>query len=171
MKSRIMTGLLTAFEYNRTLLRVKWIHLQEHGTVKYCSHPTRNSHNVGHPLQWRHNGHNGVSDHQSHDCLLNRLFRRRSKKTPKLRVTGLCAGNSPVTGEFIAQTAINAVNVSIWWLAEKRLFTINIWIKKKNILSLKQRVYHTKYVIFTPGIRAAYSWLRLVFLFHTRKDM
>ena len=27
--------------------------------------------------------------------LLNRLFRRRSKKTPKLRVTGLCVGNSP----------------------------------------------------------------------------
>ena len=28
-------------------------------------------------------------------CLPNRLFRRRSKKTSKLRVTGLCAGNSP----------------------------------------------------------------------------
>ena len=26
--------------------------------------------------------------------------RRRSKKTPKLHVTGLCAGNSPVIGEF-----------------------------------------------------------------------
>ena len=47
------------------------------------------------PLQWRHNGHNSVSNHQPHDCLLNRLFRWRSKKTSKLRVTGLCAGNSP----------------------------------------------------------------------------
>ena len=46
-------------------------------------------------LQWRHNDHGGVSNHQPHDCLLNRLFRRRSKKTSKLRVTGLCAGNSP----------------------------------------------------------------------------
>ena len=46
-------------------------------------------------LQWRHNGRNGVSNHQPHDCLLNRLFRRRSKKPSKLRVTGLCAGNSP----------------------------------------------------------------------------
>ena len=26
------------------------------------------------PLQWRHNGHDGVSNHQSHDCLLNHLF-------------------------------------------------------------------------------------------------
>ena len=41
--------------------------------------------------------------------------RRRSKKTSKLRGTGLCAGNSPVTGEFPAQRASNAENVSIWW--------------------------------------------------------
>ena len=66
-------------------------------------------------LQWRHNGHSSVSNHQPHDCLLNRLFRRRSKKTPKLRVTGLCAGNSPGTGEFPAQMDSNAENVSIWW--------------------------------------------------------
>ena len=38
-----------------------------------------------------------------------------SKKTSKLRVTGLCAGNSPETGEFPAQMASNAENVSIWW--------------------------------------------------------
>ena len=66
-------------------------------------------------LQWRHNGHDGVSNHQPHHCLLNRLFGRRSKKTSKLRVTGLCAGNSPGTGEFPAQMASNAENVSIWW--------------------------------------------------------
>ena len=41
--------------------------------------------------------------------------RRRSKKTPKLRVTGNCEGNSPVTGEFPAQRASYAENVSIWW--------------------------------------------------------
>ena len=46
-------------------------------------------------LQWRHNDHDGVSNHQPHGCLLNRLFRRRSKKTSKLRVTGICVGNSP----------------------------------------------------------------------------
>ena len=46
-------------------------------------------------LHWRHNDHDGVSNHQPHGCLLNRLFRRRSKKTAKLRVTGLCVGNSP----------------------------------------------------------------------------
>ena len=56
-----------------------------------------------------------LSNHQPHNCLLSRLFRRRSKKTSKLHVTGLCAGNSPVTGEFPAQRASNAENVSIWW--------------------------------------------------------
>ena len=66
-------------------------------------------------LQWRHNEPNSVSNHQPRDCLLNRLFRRRSKKTSKLRVTGLCVGNSPVTGEFPAQMASNAENASIWW--------------------------------------------------------
>ena len=65
-------------------------------------------------LQRRHNGHDSVSNHQSYDSLLNRLYRRRSKKTLKLRVTGLCEGNSPVTGEFLAQMASNADNVSVW---------------------------------------------------------
>ena len=46
-------------------------------------------------------GRDGVSNHQPPDCLLNRLFRRRSKNTSKLRVTGFCAGNSPVTGKRI----------------------------------------------------------------------
>ena len=66
-------------------------------------------------LQWRHNGRDSVSSHQPHDCLLNRLFRSRSQKTSKLRVTGIREGNSPVTGEFAAQMASNAENVSIWW--------------------------------------------------------
>ena len=66
-------------------------------------------------LRWRHNERDCVSNHQPRHCLLNRLFRRRSKKTSKLRVTGLCAGNSPGTGEFPAQMASSAENVSIWW--------------------------------------------------------
>ena len=47
-------------------------------------------------LQWRRNGRDSVSNHQPHDCLFNCLFRRRSKKISKLRVTGHCARNSPV---------------------------------------------------------------------------
>ena len=66
-------------------------------------------------LRWRHNDGDSVSNHQPHDCLLSCLFGPTSKKTSKLRVTGLCVGNSPGTGEFPAQMASNAENVSIWW--------------------------------------------------------
>ena len=65
-------------------------------------------------LQWRYNGHDCVSNHHPHHCLINRFFGRRSKKTSNLRVTDLCVANSPGTGEFPAQMASNAENVSIW---------------------------------------------------------
>ena len=66
-------------------------------------------------LLWRHNGSDGVSNLQPHDCLLYRLFGHRSKKASKLCDTGLCAGNSPETAEFPVQMASNAENVFIWW--------------------------------------------------------
>ena len=66
-------------------------------------------------LRWQYNEHDSVSNHQPHDCLLNRLFGHRSKKISKLRVTGLCEGNSWVVGELPAQRASNADNDSIWW--------------------------------------------------------
>ena len=37
------------------------------------------------------------------------------RKHEKLRVTGLCVGNSPVTDEFPAQMASSTENVFIWW--------------------------------------------------------
>ena len=54
------------------------------------------------PLEWRHYRHDGVSNHQPQDCLLNRLFWHRTKRTSKIRVSGLYAGNLPVTCEFPA---------------------------------------------------------------------
>ena len=66
-------------------------------------------------LRWRHDGHDDVSNHQPHHCLLSRLFGRISKKASKLRVTGLCAGNSPGTGELPAQSTSYTENVSVWW--------------------------------------------------------
>ena len=66
-------------------------------------------------LQWHHNERDGISKHQPHDCLLNHLFRPRSKKTSKFRITGLGEGNSLVTGEFPSQSVSNVENVSIGW--------------------------------------------------------
>ena len=65
-------------------------------------------------LQWSHNERNYISNHQPHDCLLNHLFKAQLKETSKLRVNGLCEGNSLVTCEFPAQRASNVENVSIW---------------------------------------------------------
>ena len=66
-------------------------------------------------LQWRHIEQHGVSNHQPQDSLFNRLARRRWHQRLRLRVTGLCEGNSPVTGGFAAQRASNAEHVCIWW--------------------------------------------------------
>ena len=63
-------------------------------------------------IHWRHNDHDGVSNHQPRRCLLNHLFRRRSKKTSKLRVTGLCE----FPARWIPRTKDQLRgNVSIWW--------------------------------------------------------
>ena len=57
-------------------------------------------------LQWRHNERDGFSNHQHQDCLLNRLFRCRLKKTSKLRVTGLY-------GEFTGHQWIPRTNCKL----------------------------------------------------------
>ena len=49
-------------------------------------------------------------------------------------VTGICAENSPVTGEFPAQMASDAENVSIWWRHHddtnlQNIFTVTIFFK------------------------------------------
>ena len=81
---------------------------------------------------------NGVSNHRRLYCLLNRLFRRISKKTSKLRATGRCEGNPPATGGFPSQRASDAENLMtssyikhfqihyiVWWL----LYLIQISLK------------------------------------------
>ena len=65
-------------------------------------------------LQWHHNECRGFSNQRCLNFILNGLFRCRSKKASKLRVNGLCEGNLPVTGEFLAQRASNVEKVSIW---------------------------------------------------------
>ena len=87
------------------------------------------------PLQWRHNERDGVSNHQPHDCLLNRLFRRKSKKASKLRVTGICAGTSPVTDYFPALTASNA---------EKSFHLMTSSCQPTNTLHISNRTWTTE---------------------------
>ena len=78
---------------------VKWIrtNVSHDSTSHYDYNQNKSQHNpvLIVSLRWRHNERDSVLNHQPHDCLLNGLFRRRSKKISKLRVTGLCVGNSP----------------------------------------------------------------------------
>ena len=90
-------------------------------------------------LQWRHN-------HQPYDWFPNRLFRHRSKKTSKLRVIGLCAGNAPVTGEFPSQMASDAEKVSIWWRhnmkSEWEHMSRILWQHIKNAFTIASKHSH-----------------------------
>ena len=65
------------------------------------------------PLQCRQNERDGVSNHRRLDCLLNCLFKCRSKKASKLRVTGLCEGNWAVDSPSQRDRKVGIV--SIWW--------------------------------------------------------
>ena len=78
--------------YNCNEMEMQWIRI-DIGLSWYCKF-------ISNTLEWRHNERESVSNHQLLDGLLNRLSRRRSKKTSKLCVTGLCEGNLPVNGEF-----------------------------------------------------------------------
>ena len=102
--------------------REKELHPTDSVGCNYLSLPLMPTSGTQVPLQWHYNGHDGVSNHQHHDCLLNHLSKRRSKKTSKLCITGLCEGNSPVTGEFPTQRASNTENVSIWWRHHAHIF-------------------------------------------------
>ena len=96
-------------------------------------------------LHWRHYDHDGVANHQPHGCLLNRLFRRRSKKTSKRRVTGLCVGNSP-----------GAVNSPRKGPVTRKMFPFD------DVIMIPHTVYPMKhshgFVVVISSVPAAFIW-------------
>ena len=71
------------------------------------------------------------------------VYSGADQRTSTLRVTGLCVGNSPGTGEFPAQMASCAKNVSIWW-RDHDLIAIrpSYHFLPINTVLCKQGVYH-----------------------------
>ena len=59
------------------------------------------------PLEWCHNERNNIWNHRRLDYLLSRLFRRSSKKTSTLRVTGLCEMKFTIWWRLHATQATN----------------------------------------------------------------
>ena len=104
---------------------------------------------VGDSLRWRHNGRDCVSNHQPHNCLLNRLFGRRSKKTQKLRVTGLCVGNSlhkwPVTRKMFPFSSSCLDVIKLMWRECKVTSTLDIWDFRQKQLFISNWCLHTFY--------------------------
>ena len=96
-------------------------------------------------LRWRHNDHPVVSNHQPHGCLLNRLFRRRWKKTSKLRVTGLCAGNSPgpVNSPYKGQWRGKCFHLmtSSWAGIQACSWQLGIWTMYSQVIYTPVKVY------------------------------
>ena len=90
-------------------------------------------------LQWRHNDYDSDSNHQPRGCLLNRLFRRRSKKTSKLCVTGLCLGNSP-----------GPVNSPHKWPVTRKMFPFDDVIMVISIFAID--------VIYIPHSPGSLDW-------------
>ena len=102
------------------------------------------------PLPWCHNERDGVSNHRRLYCLHNCLSRHRSNKTSKFPVTGLCEGNSPVTGEFPAQRASNLESVFIW------LCLLRIGINRNIPISVPKTI-----ISYSKGIQEYPSHMKL----------
>ena len=143
-------------------------------------------------LQGRHNERDAVSNHLRLDCLFNPLFKRRSKKTSKLRITGLCEGKPPVTGGFHSQIVINAENVSTWWrhnnnnnvyfpknyrlvhMLHARKSYVNIVYKCKRKSECSERARTIPWLLMTwlltsPGHHQQWFWLCRINMSSARK--
>ena len=88
----------------------------------------------------------------------NVFLRRRSKDASKPRVTGLCGGNSPVTGEFPVQRESSAEKVSIWWRHHGN--EIGIWRFPLEIWRLISRYRCCRVVYLIQHIEAGTKWPR-----------
>ena len=102
--------------------------------------------------------------------------RRRSKKTSKLRVTGLCGRNSPLTGGFPAQRASNAeifpfddvimydINIQSFIVYYYRFERLNIY----NSIRIKPLQHRTIWIASTRLVGCTGDWVTFI-LFHVAK--
>ena len=83
-------------DYNLSRL---WVDTSHYSVIGWCESRGRPCCHI--PLQWRHNGRDGVSNHQPHDCLLSRLQIKENIKAPR---------HWPLGGEFTGDRWIPRTN-------------------------------------------------------------
>ena len=88
--------------------------------------------------------------------------RCRSKETSKLHFTGLCDENSSVSGEFPAQRANNAENVSIWWRHHAT------WINHDHGETIKRRCATISYLPIYSSLSGYVRSYRLIDTFNLK---
>ena len=92
-KARKFNSNFLQFSYPQSISRSANHRSSNNSQLEACLIPVyRPAWPLDHSIQWRHNKRVIISDHQRFHCLLNCWIKRSSKKTSKLRVTGLCAG-------------------------------------------------------------------------------
>ena len=127
------------------------------------------------PLRWRHNGHDGVSNHQPHHCLLNRLFGRRSKKTSK----------SSASLAFVRGIHRRPVNSPHKWPVTRKMFPFDdvimlywLWRMDGSLSSTRKDLSATCATLTHPPLdnmaaisqttfSDAFSWMNSFFYFDT----
>ena len=125
-------------------------------------------------------------NHRRLDCLLNRLFSRKSKKTLKLRITALFDGKPSMTGGFLSQRASYAKmfplddvimdtawpmqGISLWWLVSF-LYAIEIPVltNATHILSLNKAMGLILWSNQTGRLLKCQQWYIAEFIWNLRK--
>ena len=94
-------------------------------------------------LEWRHNGRDSVSNHQPHVCILNRLFRRRSKKTSNSASLAFARGIQrwPVNSRHkwpVTRKMFPFDDVIMYFFSRVQYHAVDLW----NLLSDVIKIFH-----------------------------
>ena len=95
-----------------------------------------------HSLQWRHNGHDGVSNHQPHDCLLSTFYSDADQRKHQ----------SSVSLAFVWEIHRGPVNSPHKWQVTRKLFPLEdviificIPALRRSVCSPRQHLAHLCY--------------------------
>ena len=104
------------------------------------------------PLQWRHNEHDGVANYRRLYCLLNRLFRCRSKKHQSSASLACVRGihRWPVTSPHkgpVTQKMFPFDDVTMRQIDARKSATATQIIPSHRVTMVSHELYHAAYIL------------------------